>query len=49
MRGHSRRGGPGGASGWGSSREYDPEHPRQADIVNQLVAALHDAGLEGNP
>ena len=49
MRGHSGQGGPGGARGCSSTREYDPDPPRPPNILNQLVAALRDAGLEGNP
>ena len=49
MRGHGRRGGPGGAHKCGGTRKYDLEPPGPTNILNQLVAALHDAGLEGNP
>ena len=49
MRGHSGRGGPGGACRHGGTREYDLEPPGPPNILDQLVAALHDASLEGNP
>ena len=29
--------------------EYGPEPPRRPNILDQLVAALCDASLEGNP
>ena len=29
--------------------EYDLYFPRQPNILDQLVTALHDAGLEANP
>ena len=49
MGSHSRRGEPGSACRHSGTREYDPEPPRPANILNQLVAALCDAGLEGTP
>ena len=49
MRGCGGRGGPGGAHRHGGAREYNPEATRQPNILNQLVAALCDTGLEGNP
>ena len=49
-KGEPGHGGAGGsACGCGSKGHYDPDPPRHVNILNQLVAALHDAGLEGNP
>ena len=39
----------GGACGCRSIEHYDPEPPGYANILDQLVAALCDTGLEGNP
>ena len=44
VRGHSRRGGPGGACGCGGTGEYEPDPARLANVLKQLVAALHEAG-----
>ena len=45
--------GHGGASGsvirHGSRGHYDPDPPRHVNILDQLVAALCDVGLEGKP
>ena len=49
MRGGSGQGGPHGAHGHGEAREYDPDPPRPPIILDQLVAALHDASLQVNP
>ena len=49
MRGCGGQGGPGGACECGGTREYDPDPPGLPNILDQLVAALHDASLEGNP
>ena len=49
VRGHGGMGGPGSAHGCGSIREYDPDPPRSPNVLNQLVAALHDASLQANP
>ena len=49
MRGRGGMGGPGGVCGCGSVREYDLDPPGPPNILNQLVAALHDTGLEANP
>ena len=40
---------PGGACRCGGARGYDPDPPKLPNILNQLVATLHDTGLEGNP
>ena len=42
-------GGPGGACRYGSIREYGPDPPGPPNILNQLVAAVCEAGLEGDP
>ena len=49
MRGHSGQGVPGGARQHGSIRGYDLEPPIQPNILDQLVAAQCDAGLQANP
>ena len=49
VRGHGAMGGPGDAHGCGGVREYDLDPPRPPNILDQLVAALCDASLEGNP
>ena len=43
------RGTPGSTHGRSGTREYDLEPPGPANIVDQLVAALCDTSLEGNP
>ena len=49
VRGCGGRGGLGGTHRCGGTGEYDLEPPKQPNILNQLEAALHNAGLEGNP
>ena len=49
MRGCGGRGGLGVARGCSSTREYEPDPPRPSNVLEQLVAALCDADLEGNP
>ena len=50
MGSHGRRVQPGSTCICSGMREYDPETPGPpANILDQLVAALCDAGLEGNP
>ena len=41
VRGHGRRGGPGGAHR--RTGEYEPDPPRLAYVLDQLVAVLHEA------
>ena len=49
VKGHGTMGGPGGAHRHGSIREYDLDPPRPPNILDQLVATLCDASLEGTP
>ena len=49
VRGCGAMGAPGGACRCSGVREYDLDPPRPPNILDQLVAALCDAGLEGNP
>ena len=49
VRGCGGMGGPGSACRCGGIREYDPDPPRPPNILNQLVATLHDASLQANP
>ena len=49
VRGCGGMDGPGGAHGCSGIREYDPDPPRPPNVLNQLVAALYDAGLQANP
>ena len=49
VRVHGAMGGPDGACRCSTVREYDLDPPGPPNILNQLVAALHDTGLEGNP
>ena len=44
-----RRGTGGSACRHSSKGHYDPDLPRHVNILGQLVAALHDTGLDGNP
>ena len=47
--GHGRMGGLGSGQGCGGLRNYDLDPPGPPNILNQLVAILHDAGLQANP
>ena len=47
--GHGRMGGLGGGCGHGGLRDYDPDPPGPPNILNQLVATLHDTSLQANP
>ena len=49
MGSHGRRVQPGSVCVHSGTREYDLEPPGPANILDQLVATLCDAGLEGNP
>ena len=46
---HSKNGEPGGTHRCGSSGEHGLDSPRSPNVFDQLVAALHDAGLETCP
>ena len=49
VRGCGGMGGLGSGRGYSSLRDYDPDLPWPPNILDQLVAALHDTGLQANP
>ena len=46
---HGRKGGPGGTHRRSGSIEHGLDSARPPNVLDQLVAVLHDAGLETHP